>query len=462
MPAASAHRLRFLIGVALGAVLGAALLRGFVSDASRQVADEAEERQAVVTLQALTSLVQRAGGEGDAVRSALAAWQSRTPAASQARVFRADGIRLEASTAPDDAGDRAAPRRLRREEKPLYDRSQRIAAAVQTNREEQHARKPEIEVAPAGARLSLAGPLEKNGAVVGIVEIETAPQPVPRRPGWSGFLLALIAPIAVFGGLAFLLGEKRLPLLAAAVVCVAASLSLMGRAAVSELAAQQQRAAEQVAERVRDQAAVTQAVAAAQGLSGAAPAPGSWDVDDFRQPLGLLTPDGSVAFTSYRKGKPDLWVGRAGGEAKVLVAQGRMATGISYSLDGRRIAYSLADGSLLVGISRPRGTSYFNSVGELLRLVDEDGDGVADGPGTILFDGLPGSMTSVRQAGSLFFVTSVQSSSEISVLRAGATPATPAGRIGWPSSGTTRPRRSAPTAAGGGRSRGTACRSRPE
>src|SRR5205823_5257270 len=44
------------------------------------------------------------------------------------------------------------------------------------------------------------------------------------------------------------------------------------------------------------------------------------------------------------KGKPDLWVGRAGGEAKVLVAQGRMATGISYSLDGRRIAYSLADG----------------------------------------------------------------------------------------------------------------------
>ena len=294
MPAAPAHRLRFLIGVALGAVLGALLLRGFVSDASRQVADEAEERRAVVTLQALTSLVQRAGGEGDAVRGAVAAWQARTPSVSQARVFRADGIRLEASTAPDDVGDRAAPRRLRREEKPLYDRSQRIAAAVQTNREEQRARKPEIEVAPAGARLSLAGPLEKSAAVVGIVEIETAAQPVPKRAGWSGFLLALIAPIAVFGVLAFLLGEKRLPLLVAAVVCVAASLSWMGRAAVDELAAQQQRAAEQVAERVHDQATVTQAVAAAQGLSGAAPSPGSWDVDDFRQPLGLLTPDGSV------------------------------------------------------------------------------------------------------------------------------------------------------------------------
>ena len=98
----------------------------------------------------------------------------------------------------------------------------------------------------------------------------------------------------MFGVLAFLLGEKRLPLLVAAVVCVAASLSWMGRAAVDELAAQQQRAAEQVAKRVHDQATVTQAVAAAQGLSGAAPSPGSWDVDDFRQPLGLLTPDGSV------------------------------------------------------------------------------------------------------------------------------------------------------------------------
>src|SRR5207253_2488769 len=138
-------------------------------------------------------------------KAALDAAEAAIPSVSQARVFRADGIRLEASTAPDDVGDRAAPRRLRREEKPLYDRSQRIAAAVQTNREEQRARKPEIEVAPAGARLSLAGPLEKSAAVVGIVEIETAAQPVPKRAGWSGFLLALIAPVAVFGVLAFLL-----------------------------------------------------------------------------------------------------------------------------------------------------------------------------------------------------------------------------------------------------------------
>ena len=295
MAASSAHRLRFLIGVALGAALGAGLVRGFVADASRQAADATEERKAVVALEALTSLVQRAGGEGEAVRKAVAAWQARTPSVSQVRVFLADGMRLEVSTAPDDGGERAAPRRLRREEKPLYDRAQRIAAAVRTNREEQQARKAEIEAAPlGGGRLSLAGPLEKQGAPAGVVEIETALQPTPARPGWSRFLLALFAPLAVFCLLALVLGEKRVPLLIAGVVCVTASLLWMGRAALSEIARQQERGAQAVAERVREQAAVTQEISASQGVQAPAPDPGSWDVDAFRKPRDLLSSDGSV------------------------------------------------------------------------------------------------------------------------------------------------------------------------
>lgn len=91
----------------------------------------------------------------------------------------------------------------------------------------------------------------------------------------------------------------------------------------------------------------------------------------------------------------------------------------------------LADGSLLVATNQPYRSSYFDSVGELLRLVDQDGDGVADGPGTVLYTGLPGSLTSISQAGSLLFVTSVQSGSEgIWVLRAGATPADPLSLVG--------------------------------
>jgi arabinogalactan oligomer/maltooligosaccharide transport system permease protein len=295
MAAASAHRLRFLLGVALGAALGAGLVRGFVADASRQTADETEERKAVVALQALTSLVQRAGMKGDAVRKVVAAWQARTPSVSQVRVFIADGMRLEVSTAPDDVGERGAPRRLRREEKPLYDRAQRIAAAVQTNREEQQARKAEIEAAPlGGGRISLAGPLENAGAPAGVVEIETALQPAPARPAWSRFLLAWVAPLAAFAVLALVLGEKRVPLLVAGVACVTASLLWMGRAALSEIARQQERGAQAVAERVREQVAVTHAVSAGEGVQAAAPDSRSWDVDAFRRPRGLLSSEGSV------------------------------------------------------------------------------------------------------------------------------------------------------------------------
>lgn len=95
------------------------------------------------------------------------------------------------------------------------------------------------------------------------------------------------------------------------------------------------------------------------------------------------------------------------------------ATGLHFPLSMQM----LSDGSLLVGTSNPTGGSFFASVGELVRLVDANGDGVADGPGTILYTGLPGEISSMRIAGKLVFVTSAQTGSErITVLRLGAHP----------------------------------------
>ena len=59
--------------------------------------------------------------------------------------------------------------------------------------------------------------------------------------------------------------------------------------------------------------------------------------------LPTIGPAGQVGFTSFKKGKPDLWLWK-GGTAETLVSSGRMATGIAFSPDGKRIAYSLADG----------------------------------------------------------------------------------------------------------------------
>ncbi len=60
--------------------------------------------------------------------------------------------------------------------------------------------------------------------------------------------------------------------------------------------------------------------------------------------LPALGPNGTVAFTTYRRGQPDIYAGTPGGEARPIVQKGQMATGIAYSPDGKRIAYALAQG----------------------------------------------------------------------------------------------------------------------
>src|SRR5262245_4044728 len=80
----------------------------------------------------------------------------------------------------------------------------------------------------------------------------------------------------------------------------------------------------------------------------------------------------------------------------------------------------LSDGSLLVAVSQ--GTSYWNSTGQIIRLADANQDGIADGPGAVLYNGLPGGQTSLRMWGNLIFVTGQGPGKPISVLRAGVTP----------------------------------------
>ncbi len=80
----------------------------------------------------------------------------------------------------------------------------------------------------------------------------------------------------------------------------------------------------------------------------------------------------------------------------------------------------LPDGSLIVGTSNPTGGSFFSSTGELVRVVDLDGDGIADGEPQVVATGLAGAVTAVAMQGNLVFVTSVESRKErIQILRGG-------------------------------------------
>jgi glucose/arabinose dehydrogenase len=95
---------------------------------------------------------------------------------------------------------------------------------------------------------------------------------------------------------------------------------------------------------------------------------------------------------------------------------------------------TLSDGSLLVAVNNPNngGVNFFDTTGELLRFTDANHDGVADNPaGSVLYNGLPGEVTAVKQAGHYIVATSSQAGSErISFLHRGLTPADPLTLVG--------------------------------
>jgi len=77
------------------------------------------------------------------------------------------------------------------------------------------------------------------------------------------------------------------------------------------------------------------------------------------------------------------------------------------------------------------GTSFYSGNGQLLRFVDANSDGVADGPGQVLATIAPGNTTAVQKIGDLFFILSNNDvHPQIFVKRAGATPSHPLSNVG--------------------------------
>lgn len=323
------HRRRFLIGLTVAALiavfLGAALLAAARAGESR----ERSERRSVVTLLALAQLIDRAGGgapateepsfglgeelppiEGEeavpeameepvedpgvAVRRAVAAFSAAHPEVKAVRVIGFEGIRLEASTDPKDK----APRRLAREEKPLYDLGQKLRAAVAGNREglEGAARAEEVAVERLpGGLLRLSAPVERAGDVTGMVQMDTDPAEVRAVFPWLPALLAGLAPVVLFFLLSLILGERRTLLAAAAAMLLLATLLAFAAWSRRALEAERRTTAQTIAAAVKQDGERAEALLAELGLSAEPPlAPELWDANLYREPRGLIRTGGAV------------------------------------------------------------------------------------------------------------------------------------------------------------------------
>jgi arabinogalactan oligomer/maltooligosaccharide transport system permease protein len=315
------HRRRFLAGLVAALAFGVGGSWLLVRGAHGEVAREVRTRKAVVTTLALDDLVRRAG-DGEGVRRVVAAWQALQPPGGQARVLILQGISLEASTSPRDVGDLAAPRRLGRDEKPLFDQGQRLRAAVASNREG-GASKPEIEVdGLPGRGQRLAVPLEQDGQVVGMVQVDTVQQTAPPPSDLAPLLLSALVPLLGLWLAGRRLGERRWAQAGAAAVALGLGLALFAAGVVPSLRAARLAAHEEVAAHARAQASQAQGLITTLSLpSEPALPPASWDADLYRRPRGFLLADGSV--DPARAGEDARSAGRdaAGG----LVAAGLVA-----------------------------------------------------------------------------------------------------------------------------------------
>jgi glucose/arabinose dehydrogenase len=87
----------------------------------------------------------------------------------------------------------------------------------------------------------------------------------------------------------------------------------------------------------------------------------------------------------------------------------------------------LSDGSILVATSNPNGKgTFWASSGELLRFTDTNGDGIADGPGQLMYSDPVGVWTGLAVAGNMVFIMSAKETfNRIIVLKMNNGPASP-------------------------------------
>jgi arabinogalactan oligomer/maltooligosaccharide transport system permease protein len=289
------------LGLLLAAATGVLLSEWFFAQAQDELLAERQEREVVMQAMALAdqvAAVEAAGPERSAPRlAALAsAWSARFGEIVAVRVVRSADALFLASTDPRDA---PPPRRLAREEKPLYDLGQGLRANVETNAAEGVFRKKQIDVARLDrARLRVAVPYAVGGQVRGFVQVEQRVAAPAPPPAGARAAVAIAVPIALFLLAGAWRQRRAAPsgrpwsLYGLAVLLLGAALYGEARDGLAELGARHERTTAELAQRYS--AIKSEFEGATQALAIEAVTVNRWDVDEYQRPRAVIGGDGRV------------------------------------------------------------------------------------------------------------------------------------------------------------------------
>lgn len=299
------------LGMGIGMLLLLVLSSWMFRSEELDLGVQQRERSAVLQANALVLAV--ADTDAVATGARVRLMQQQNPQIESVVIIA--GTQMLASTRAEDA----APRQLRREEKPLYDLSNLIRTARETNLGEEVVRKKTIQIdeLPKG-RLVVTLPYLSGGEYAGILQMQFLVAKAARESG-SGYMSVLLLFAALLvGALLRLNAEKRFD-----------PAKLLALAAFLLLALFYQQQGQERLERVMMQdnrAIAAQYLAAAEQYDrlGYLPlrrdvaAANLWDTDHYQRPRGIIAADGSVV---------------AEGEAKQLAQRAGFMRPILWSID---------------------------------------------------------------------------------------------------------------------------------
>jgi arabinogalactan oligomer/maltooligosaccharide transport system permease protein len=279
----SPYRLRFWIGLILSLIIGIGIEQVLLLQARRKLAEDEARHIAILKVQSLVDIVEKSGGEEN-VSATVAQFAKQHTYLKNIRAIK--GFRLLASTVPSDTGDKAAPRRLQRDEKEVYDLGQKLRADIQSNRDEGVSRKEEIDVASTSSgSLVISSPVEEDGAVVGYVQVETTPVHEPVKVNLIALLAAILIPLLLFLGISSFFGERKAVVAITAFIVLIATLISFGHYAFGVLKSDLQKQKKTIADAMQTEADAGTSILKALNVEMTSPLePSKWDVNVFRKP----------------------------------------------------------------------------------------------------------------------------------------------------------------------------------